>query len=116
VLKLYAADHLWNLEQMAEARWPIRDGKTGVVAGDQAARNDQQERQSGNKYGKAMMSGVIRGRGQNCSLRVLVILTSGFDWLARYKTFETRRKGVSGGIELPKSPELPKLKTAPQTI
>jgi hypothetical protein len=24
-----------------------------------------------------MMSGVIRGRGQNCSLRVLTILTSG---------------------------------------
>jgi hypothetical protein len=25
------------------------------------------------------------------------------------KPFETRRRGVSGGIELPKSPELPKL-------
>ena len=77
VLKLYPADHLGNLEQMAKASRPVGDGQTGVVAGDQPAGNDQQESQSGNKHGKAMMSGVIRGRGQNCSLEVLNILASG---------------------------------------
>ncbi len=60
---------------MAKARRPIGDGQTGIVAGDQPAGNDQQEGQSGNKNGKPMLSGVIRGRGQNCSLRVLIILT-----------------------------------------
>jgi hypothetical protein len=77
MLKLHPADHLGNLEQMAKARGPVRDSQTGVVAGDQPARNDQQESQCGYKNGKAMMSGVIRGRGQNCSLRVLNILASG---------------------------------------
>ena len=75
VFKLYPADHPGNLEQMPKARWPIRDGQTGIVAGDQPAGNDQQESQSGHKHGKAMMSGVIRG--QNNSLRVLIILASG---------------------------------------
>jgi hypothetical protein len=75
VLKLYPADHLWNLEQMAKARRPVGDGQSGVVAGHEPACNDQQESQRGNKNSKAMMSGVIRGRGQNCSLRVLIILT-----------------------------------------
>ena len=81
VLKLYPADHLGNLEQMAKAGGPVRDGQTGVVAGDQPAGNDQQKSQSGDKNGKAMMCGVIRGRGQNCSLEVLIILASGFDSL-----------------------------------
>jgi len=76
VLKLYPADHFGNLKQMPKAGGPVRDGKTGVVAGDQPARNDQQESQRGNKNGKAMLSGVIRG--QNCSLKVLIILTLAF--------------------------------------
>jgi hypothetical protein len=62
---------------MPKARGPIRDGQTGIVAGNQPACNDQQESQRGNKYGKPMMGGVIRGRGQNCSLRVLIILAFG---------------------------------------
>jgi len=74
MLKLYPANHLWDLEQMAEARRPVRDGQTGVVAGDQPSGNNQQEGQRGNKYGKAMLGGVIRGRGQNYSLEVLIIL------------------------------------------
>jgi len=53
-----------------------------------------------------MMSGVIRG--QNCSLEVLIILASGFDSLAKYKTLETRRNGGSGEGFF----KLPKLKTA----
>jgi len=53
---------------MPKAGRPVRDGQTGIVAGDQPARNDQQESQSGNKNGKPMLSGLIRGRGQNCSL------------------------------------------------
>ncbi len=61
---------------MPKARGPIRDGQTGIIAGDQPARDDQQESQRGNKHGKAMMGGVIGGRGQNCSLRVLIILAS----------------------------------------
>jgi hypothetical protein len=52
---------------MPEAGWPVRDGQTGVVAGDQPSGNDQQESQRGNKDSKAMMGGVICGRGQNCS-------------------------------------------------
>jgi hypothetical protein len=119
VLKLYPSDHPGDLEQTPKACWPIGDGQSGVVAGDQPAGNNQQKGQSGNKYGKAMMSGVIRGRGQNCSLRVLNILASGIDPLDKYKTFATRRNGVSGEFfKLSKSPELPKLpglKTAPQT-
>jgi hypothetical protein len=59
---------------MPEACWPVRDGQTGVVAGDQTSGNNQEESQRGNKNGKAMLGGVIRGRGQNCSLRVLNIL------------------------------------------
>jgi hypothetical protein len=78
VLKLYPADHLGNLEQMPEAGGPVRDGQAGIVAGYQAAGNDQQKGQSGNKHSKAMLSGVIRGKCQNCSLGVLVILTSVF--------------------------------------
>jgi hypothetical protein len=74
VLKLYPANHLWNFEQMAKTGWPVGDGQTGIVAGDQPAGNDQQEGQRGNKHSKPMLSGVIRGRGQNCSLRVLIIL------------------------------------------
>ena len=61
VLKLYPADHFGNLEQMAEAGRPVRDGQTGIVAGDQPAGNDQQKSQSGNKNSKAMMRGVIGG-------------------------------------------------------
>jgi hypothetical protein len=102
VLKLYPADHFGNLEQMPKAGGPVRDGQTGVIAGDQPARNDQQESQSGHKNSKAMMSGVIRGRGQNCSLRVLIILASSFDSLAKMQTFETQRNVVSGGIEFAK--------------
>jgi hypothetical protein len=60
---------------MPKAGGPIRDGQSGIVAGDEPAGNDQQESQRGNKDGKAMMRGVIGGRGQNCSLRVLIILT-----------------------------------------
>jgi CHAT domain-containing protein len=73
VLKLYAANHLGNLEQMPKARRPVGDGQTGIVAGDQPARNNQQESQRGNEDSKPMMSGVIRG--QNYSLEVLIILT-----------------------------------------
>jgi hypothetical protein len=69
VLKLYPADHLGDFEQMAEARRPVRDGQAGIVAGDQPAGNDQQQSQRGNKYSKAMVGGVIRGRGQNYSLK-----------------------------------------------
>jgi len=67
VLKLYPADHPGNLEQMSKAGGPVRHGQAGIVAGDQPARDDQQKSQRGNKYGKPMMSGVIRGRGQNSS-------------------------------------------------
>jgi hypothetical protein len=63
---------------MPEARWPVRDGQAGIVAGDQPAGDDQQESQSGNENRKAMLSGVIRGRGQNCSLRVPTILAPAF--------------------------------------
>jgi hypothetical protein len=59
---------------MPKARRPVGDGQSGVVAGDQTSGNNQEESQRGNKNGKAMMGGVIRGRGQNCSLRVLNIL------------------------------------------
>jgi hypothetical protein len=72
---------------MPKAGWPIRDGQSRVVAGDQPAGNNQQKSQRGNKYGKPMMRGVIGGRGQNCSLRVLIILTSGFGLTAKYKRF-----------------------------
>jgi hypothetical protein len=61
---------------MTKAGRPVRDGQTGVVAGDQPAGNNQQKGQSGNKNGKAMMSGIVGGRGQNCSLKVPIILTS----------------------------------------
>jgi hypothetical protein len=67
VLKLYAANQLRDLEQMPKAGRPVRDGQAGIVAGDQPSGYDQQESQRGNKDGKAMLSGVIRG-GQNCSL------------------------------------------------
>jgi hypothetical protein len=59
---------------MPKAGRPVRDSQTCIIAGDQPAGNDQQESQRGNKDGKAMLSGVISGRGQNCSLEVLIIL------------------------------------------
>ena len=59
---------------MAETCRPVRDGQSGIVAGDQPAGNDQQQGQRGNKHGKAMLGGVIRGRGQNYSWEVLTIL------------------------------------------
>jgi hypothetical protein len=102
MLKLNPADHFGNLEQMPKAGWPIRDGQSGIVAGDEPAGNDQQESQRGNKDGKAMMRGVIGGRGQNCSLRVLIILasdsgsaanTNALD--AERQNLETQRKGGS---------------------
>lgn len=65
---------------MPEASWPVRDSQAGIVAGDQPSGNDQQEGQSGNKNSKPMMGGVIRGRCQNCSLRVPIILASGFSY------------------------------------
>jgi hypothetical protein len=108
VLKLYSADHPGNLEQMPEASWPVWDSQSGIVAGDQPAGNDQQESQRGNKHGKAMMSGVIRGGGQNCSLEVLVILTSGFASPGKYKPLKRRGK-EEAGIGIAKSPELPKI-------
>jgi hypothetical protein len=44
-----------------------------------------------------MMGGVISGRGQNCSLRVLVILTSGFVIVAKPKTLKQGGNRVTGG-------------------
>jgi hypothetical protein len=61
---------------MPKAGRPVRDGQAGIVAGDQPTGHNQQESQRGNKNGKAMLSGVIRGRGQNCSLDVPIILAS----------------------------------------
>jgi hypothetical protein len=90
VLKLYPAYHFGNLEQMPEAGRPVRDGQASIVAGDQPTGNDQQESQRGNKNGKPMMDGVIRGRGQNCSLRVLVILSLALITPDKYKGFETQ--------------------------
>jgi hypothetical protein len=55
-----------------------------------------------------MMSGVIRGGGQNCSLEVLVILTSGFASPGKYKPLKRRGK-EEAGIGIAKSPELPKI-------
>jgi hypothetical protein len=57
---------------VAETGGPIGDGQAGVIAGDQPSGHDQQKSQRGNKDGKAMMCGVIRGRTQNCSLRNLL--------------------------------------------
>jgi len=76
VLKLHAANQSGDLEQMPKAGRPVRNRQTGIVAGDQPSRNDQQESQRGNERSKPMMSGVIGGRGQNCSLRVPIILAS----------------------------------------
>jgi hypothetical protein len=61
---------------MTEAGRPVRDGQSGVVTCDQPASDDQQESQRGNKDSKPVLSGVIRGRGQNCSLNVPIILAS----------------------------------------
>jgi len=68
MLKLHAADHFGNLEQMAEAGRPVRDRQAGIVAGNQPAGDDQQKRQRGDKNGKSVMGGVICRRGQNNSL------------------------------------------------
>lgn len=62
---------------MAEARWPIRDSQPGIIAGNQAASDDQQKRQYGNKNGKTVKSGVIRRRGQNNSMGKPTILALG---------------------------------------
>ena len=68
VLKLHPANHFGDLEQVPEACGPIRNGQAGIVAGNQPAGNYQQKSQCGDKYGETMLSGVIRGRGQNYSL------------------------------------------------
>jgi hypothetical protein len=85
---------------MPKAGGPIRDGQSGIVAGDEPAGNDQQESQRGNKDGKAMMRGVIGGRGQNCSLRVLIILASELVQAPAY-TAEIQAKRGSLSSEVP---------------
>ena len=69
MFELHPANQLGNLEQMAKTRRPIRDSQAGVIAGYQPAGNKQQQSQSSNKYRETMLSGVIRGRGQNSSLK-----------------------------------------------
>jgi hypothetical protein len=76
MLKLYSADHLRNFEEMAKACGPIGDGQSGVIAGNKATGNQQEKSKYGDKYSKTMLSGVISGGGQNCSLRVPAILTT----------------------------------------
>ena len=78
VLKLHAANHLRNFEQMAKARRPVRHSQPGIIARNQPAGNNQQESQTRNKHSKAMLSGVVCGRGQNSSWEVLVILSIRF--------------------------------------
>jgi hypothetical protein len=52
---------------MAETGWPIRNGKAGIITGDQASNNDQQESETSYDNRKPVMSGVIDRGIQNCS-------------------------------------------------
>jgi hypothetical protein len=68
MLKLYSADHPRNLVDRTETCRPVRHGETSVVAGDQAACQQQQESQSGNKKCETMMGSVVTGETQNLLL------------------------------------------------
>ena len=44
VFELHAADHVGHFVEGAEGGGPVRDGETGVIAGDERAGNDQEKR------------------------------------------------------------------------
>jgi len=75
MLKLYPADHPGHPVKRAEAGWPIGHGQPGIVAGNQATGQQQQESQNGNEESKVVVRGVVPGSGQRGSFK-LFILTS----------------------------------------
>jgi hypothetical protein len=58
---------------MAKAGGPVRDCQPRVIAGDKPAGHNQQKSQHSDKDGKAMMSGVVRRRGQNSSRKLSIL-------------------------------------------
>ncbi|HEY7403482.1 MAG TPA: hypothetical protein VIB39_08175 [Candidatus Angelobacter sp.] len=65
---------------MAKAGGPVRDGQAGVVTGYQAAGDDQQKGQRGNKDSESVVGSVVcRRTGQNNSWK-LTILAFASQW------------------------------------
>jgi hypothetical protein len=95
MLELHAANHLvhWQPPE-AFTGGPIRDSQAGVVTGDQATRNEQQKSKNGDDYGEAMMGGIVAGRGQNSSLK-LIILPSCRDVRARGRADSRQEKKLA---------------------
>src|SRR5277367_3424951 len=60
VLILHASDHVGHFVERAESGWPIGNGETCVVAGDEGTRDDQKERDAGGKDGETVQSLVVR--------------------------------------------------------
>lgn len=54
VLEFDSADELGNLVQRTEGGWPVRDRKSGVVAGDQRSGDDQEKRPAGENNSKTV--------------------------------------------------------------
>jgi len=74
VLELYSANHLVQRKPPeAFTGGPIWHGQPSVIAGNQATRNDQQKSQNGDDDSETMMGGVVPGRGQNSSLKPIIL-------------------------------------------
>jgi len=68
MLELHSTDHPRHLVKRTKRRRPVRYRQACIVAGHQPAGNNEQESQPGNKDCKTMMSCVVGGKIQNCSL------------------------------------------------
>ena len=55
----YAANHVRHFVKGAKTGWPVGDGQTGVVTGNQRSGNDEDERGAGGEDGEAVQSAVI---------------------------------------------------------
>ena len=49
----------WNVER-AEGGWPVWNGETGIVAGDERARNDQDESRACGEDSKGVVRAIVR--------------------------------------------------------
>ena len=64
VFELHASNHVGNLVNGSEAGGPVRDRETGVIAGDQGSRDDEDKSRARSEDGEGVVRAIVRfGQG-----------------------------------------------------
>src|SRR5215470_8577317 len=79
VFELHAANHAGHLVNRAERCWPVGDGKSCIIAGDERSGHNQNKRDARREHGKSVKATIVcRGDGlqsetpwsrETCALR-----------------------------------------------